>query len=326
MSTSHFITANLNYLDTNYFSAKNDHLKVQYKPGEYYGYEPSNENDILISELTGANATRTVKIREARSLSYCEQPRLDEHGFELIFDGLGSKACDLYNASDLSIEHSESYVSGIEKLIMNVIEERLKLRVKLVSVFDLAKRKSGSSNSNETPLSFIHSDYTVNSGVERLQQQISSNWDTLAPVSFMPLVNRLDNEVLKQYTEGKGRFLIVNLWRNADPSKFPICKDPLAVCDPKSVPKESLVDYEIRSTNGLSLFEYHVSGGQSDEDCKNHKWYYYSYMKVDECLMWISFDKSGVFPSVPHTSFSLSTTESRERKSIEARAFVFLEE
>ena len=326
MSIYRHITADLNYLDTEFFTTKNRDSKVQYKPGEYYGYEPSEENDKLISELTGANAARNVIIRDVRCLSLYEQPRMDEHGFELISDDLGSIACNLYNAFDLTIEHSQPYVNEIEKMVTSIVEKRLTLKVKLVSVFDLAKRKSKSSDSNEIPLSFIHSDYTRSSGVERLQQQVISNKDSLAPVSFKPLRNRFENEEeLENYTNGKCRFLIVNLWRNADPNKFPISQDPLAVCDPRSIPNESLVNYEIRCSDGLSLYEYHVSGGKSDNDCKHHKWYYYSGMTVDECLIWISYDKDGTFSSVPHTAFSLPQNESRERKSIEARAFVFLE-
>ena len=57
------------------------------------------------------------------------------------------------------------------------MEKRLDLRIKCVSVFDLAKRKSRSPNKNEIPLSFIHSDYTRSSGIERLRQQVVSNKD-----------------------------------------------------------------------------------------------------------------------------------------------------
>ena len=109
----------------------------------------------------------------------------------------------------MSLEYSERYVNEIEKLVKSTLEERLKLRINVVSVFDLAKRRSRSSNANETPLSFIHSDYTRSSGVERLQQQINANKDTLAPVSFKSLENRFnDKKELIEYTHGKGRFLI----------------------------------------------------------------------------------------------------------------------
>ena len=326
MTDIHQITAYLNYIDTEYITSQKDDKETPCKPGEYYEYQPFGEEDKLICECTGASATRKVVIHDGRFLTSDALPKINGHGFELISDNLGPIVSKLYDAPNLSIEYSELYVNGIEKLVKDVIEKRLNLRVKFASVFDLAKRKSRSSNNNEIPLSFIHSDYTRSSGIERLQQQVTSIKDALAPVSFKPLKNRFRNgEELEKYSHGKGRFLIVNVWRNADPSCLPIVQDPLAVCDPRSVPNESLVNYEIRCSNDLSLFEYHISGGKSDDDCKNHKWYYYSNMSVNECLMWISYDKDGKFLSVPHTAFSLPTEASRERKSIEARLFVFLE-
>ena len=48
MSIYRHITADLNYLDTEFFTTKNRDSKVQYKPGEYYGYEPSEENDTKV--------------------------------------------------------------------------------------------------------------------------------------------------------------------------------------------------------------------------------------------------------------------------------------
>ena len=313
----------LNYLDTDVFTEA-DKGEVQLKPGEYFGYEPSGEADRLLSEWTGAKAVRNVMIRDVRFLPPFDTPQLKTSGFELVTDNLGALGCTLYNAPDLSLENSGRYVDELESMIKNQIETRLEFKVKIVSVFDLAKRRSGSSNNEELPLSFIHSDYTSKSGVERLKQQAFSSADTLAPVVFKPLQNRFQNsEKLIQYIKRNSRFLIINVWRNADHSERPIAQDPIAVCDPSTVPKESFVNYEIRCPGGLSLYEYHISGGNND--CKSHKWYFYSRMTVDESLMWISHDSNGEYSSVPHTAFTIPNNVAGERKSIEARAFVFLE-
>ena len=146
-------------------------------------------------------------------------------------------------------------------------------------------------------------------------------------MAFEPLQNRFQNEEeLKEYTNKKRRFLIVNLWRNANPNGLDISRDPIAVCNPHTIAKESYVSYEIRCAGGLSLYEYHISGGKGDADCMSHEWYFYSNMTVDENLMWISHDSEGDFLSVPHTAFTLPNSGPNERKSIEARAFVFLDE
>ena len=326
MNETNEFLVDLNYIDTSVFTTAEPN-SVLLKPGEYFGYEPSGENDRLLSELTGAKARRKVTIRDARSLKLLDVPRLNKCGFELFTDNLGGLASNLYKASDLNLENSGKYVDQIEDLIKSSIETNLKINAKVVAVFDLAKRSSGTSKDQAKPLSFIHSDYTNTSGVQRLEQQAFSNKDTLAPVSFIPLQSRFQNlDELKKYTSRKSRFLIVNVWRNADPSGSPILQHPLAVCDPRTVLKESLVSYEIRCPRGLSLYEYHISGGKGDEDCKNHEWYFYSRMSINECLMWISHDSYGIFQSVPHTSFTLPNNMKSERKSIEARAFVFLDE
>ena len=315
----------LNYLDMDVFT-KTDAGEIELKPGEYFDYEPSGESDKLLSEWTGAKAERNVIIRDARFLSELATPYLKTSGFELVTDNLGTLGCTLYNASDLSLKNSGRYVDELESMIKNRIEIRLNLKVKIVSVFDLAKRRSGTSNNKELPLSFIHSDYTSKSGVERLEQQAFSSKDTLAPVEFKPLLNQFQhtNELI-QYIKRSSRFLIINVWRNADHIDRPIAQDPIAVCDPRTVPKESFVNYEIRCPDGLSLYEYHISGGKADNDCKRHKWYFYSRMTVDESLMWISYDSKEEYSSVPHTAFTIPNQIAGERKSIEARAFVFLE-
>ena len=69
MASPQHIVAHLNYLDTEVFTARRDKSIIQYKPGEYYECEPLEENDKLISELTGAKATRKVIIRDGRYIT-----------------------------------------------------------------------------------------------------------------------------------------------------------------------------------------------------------------------------------------------------------------
>lgn len=329
------LVVHLNYLDTEAFTAK-DSRGLPIKPGEYYGYIPSGKESscgTLMSESNGAKATRKVVIQDVRALKHPDIPRLDTTGFELFMDNLGSLAGSVYDTST----NSEAYVMEMEKFLKVSVETRLRVKVKMVAIFDLQKRNIGSLNRLSTfdimgldqPLSYIHTDYNNMSGVERLRQlaTASQNADFLAPVNFQPLQSRFRKEGdLEDYMNRKCRFLIVNIWRNGDSSGLPISRDPLAVCDPRTVPKESLVEYEVRCPEGLSLYDYHISGGKGDIDCASHGWYFYSKMKLDECLMWISHDSFGEFSSVPHTAFALPNQGLVGiRKSIETRAFVFLD-
>ena len=68
-----FTTAVLNYIDVNLFET----LKregASCKPGEFYGFEPDEDTDKLLSECNGAPAPRKVIIQDARLMNDSEKP------------------------------------------------------------------------------------------------------------------------------------------------------------------------------------------------------------------------------------------------------------
>merc|ERR1712002_1102972 len=202
-------------------------------------------------------------------------------------------------------------------------------KVKLASVYDIARRISEGYTTHgnlETPFYYVHCDYTPSSGDKRLQQRASSNLDLNAPVSFKPIQERFDDPgELDRYINGNGRFIIVDLWKNADPNGSTVQQSALAMCDPNSVPDDNYVTTEIRCSDGSSYWDFRVSGGEDDTDCADHKWYYYSNMTVDECWMFVNHDSGRQLKSVPHSAFQIPHGPNITRRSIETRAFVFLE-
>ena len=118
---SAFTTAVLNYIDVNLF----DLLKrngASCKPGEYYGFEPDEYTDKLLSECNGAPAPRNVVIHDARLMNDSERQILTTYHFELIPDHLGVLACSLYSSPDLSLENSKRYVDSIEMLVKDYVQ------------------------------------------------------------------------------------------------------------------------------------------------------------------------------------------------------------
>ena len=57
---------------------------------------------------------------------------------------------------------------------------------------------------------------------------------------------------------------------------------------------------------------------------QEHRWHYFPGMRRDECLLFVSGDTAGGWPSVPHTAFAHPTTTADDpsRRSVEARVFV----
>ncbi|KAK4505935.1 hypothetical protein PRZ48_003900 [Zasmidium cellare] len=128
------------------------------------------------------------------------------------------------------------------------------------------------------------------------------------------------------------RWAIVNVWR---PLK-PIHRDPLAVCDWRSISEsEDLIGVDIKLPppgKHSSLGKAHgvVPAQHMWErwDFKynpNHKWYYASNMTPDECLLLKIFDskKDGRARCCPHTAFVGERDEGPARESVELRTLVF---
>ena len=122
------------------------------------------------------------------------------------------------------------------------------------------------------------------------------------------------------------RVASINVWRSIDTAQ-PIRRDPLALCEAASVCADDKVPFAITCPD-VALVEAHVLA----RACETHRWLHWPAMEADECLLFVSGDTAGAWPSVPHTSFSFTepraadddagSTPPPPRRSIEARVFV----
>ena len=125
------------------------------------------------------------------------------------------------------------------------------------------------------------------------------------------------------------RYAIINVWR---PIK-PIYKDPLAVCDARSVPDSDLVPITMNLPPKGSMTYAEISAGQSFEVYyakanPEPRWYFVSAMGPDEVLLIKCFDskRGGLARRVPHSAFmDPRTVGESTRESIEVRCLVFWE-
>ena len=141
------------------------------------------------------------------------------------------------------------------------------------------------------PAGLVHVDYTERSGVRRFGM------------------------VLEGRTP-RGRFAIVNVWRSIRVA--PVLDTPLALCDARSVSRDSLVASELRypeRTGEISLVRHQPE----------HRWSYVSEMRRDEALLFKQYDSDlGVARFVPHAAFDhpAMPSDAPPRQSIEARVLV----
>ena len=147
------------------------------------------------------------------------------------------------------------------------------------------------------PASLVHNDYTANSGLVCLRENLGADAEKLA----------------------KGRFQIVNVWR---PLVDPVEDYPLALCDSRSLDPLDLIDSERRAPNHTGEIQLAVHNPQQ-------RWFYYSGMRPPEVLLFKTFDSNntGMHPCSIHSAIRLPQVpvDAKPRESVETRAFVFYE-
>jgi hypothetical protein len=142
-----------------------------------------------------------------------------------------------------------------------------------------------------------------------------------------------DNLPLDLATDlSKTHWGIMNVWR---PIHSPVLKDPLAMCDARSVPESDLaVMRALLPSKGSSTYESVSAGGGFEtwtvKANPDHRWYFASGLAPEEVLLIKIFDskKDGRARRVPHSAFVNPSTEHGEyppRESIEVRCLVFWE-
>lgn len=163
-----------------------------------------------------------------------------------------------------------------------------------------------------TPARYIHIDQSTEGALEVLT-------DNMPPSEVETLV--------------KTRWSIINVWR---PINGPVIKDPLAVCDSRTIRDEELIPVTANLPAKDTGMKYStITAGRRFELFyakynPEHKWYYASGMTPEEVLLIKCFDsiKDGkTARRVPHSAFVDPATKDLDfvRESVEVRCLVFYE-
>lgn len=141
----------------------------------------------------------------------------------------------------------------------------------------------------------VHNDYTERSAPQRVRD-------------FLP-----EDEAEAAL---KRRFAIIQTWRSIAPR---VERDPLALCDGRTIPEEGFIPYERRYRYRTGE-TYHIAYNPA------HRWFWFPQMTRDEALVFKVFDTdaSAGVRFTAHTAFDDPNTPPNAaiRESIEMRALV----
>ncbi|MBK17723.1 MAG: methyltransferase [Rhodospirillaceae bacterium] len=238
------------------------------------------------SQHIGEYEDKTVIVRDARPLA--AELSVDREGFALV--PLETQVTDFYDNDQIENIYNPELVALLKK----------ELGAKDVFVFDHTVRagdeKVRSAKKVREPVLRAHNDYTVKSGPVRVK-------DWFGEEKAAPLLER--------------RFSIVNVWRSIVGA---IERNPLAICDARSVPLDDMVATERRAAERVGE-TYRLTYNAS------HQWYYFPLMQRNEAMLIKSYESEsdGRARFTPHTAIEVPNTpeNAAPRQSIESRLFAF---
>jgi hypothetical protein len=216
-----------------------------------------------------------------------EQFSLDRQGFQLLKHA--SKTVDYFDDSQIA----NVYNNEIEKLVME------STGAARVEVFDNTRRASSEATRKQKQVreqaATIHNDYTDYSAPKRLREILPAEADSLL----------------------QRRYAIVNVWQSIAGM---VENYPLTLCDVESMDVADLVAVKRQAKDRIGEIQFATFN-------PNHRWVYFPKMKMDEVLMFKTFDsaKDGRARFTIHSSFEDPTApkDAPVRESIETRCFVF---
>lgn len=249
--------------------------------GKVYTQRDGSGSD---DEWVGVTAdTRQIEVQNARTYSGTQRHTLDANGFELLGRPLADQDVDFLKNDSVVL----SYYPQVEDVIRQACGARLVAaydhNVRSV-VGNRSKRQIEGGQHVQPPLHMVHGDYTMTSAPQRLRDLAKP------PTRNDTFRSKLDEgETLLDPTEveqaiTKGRFAIVNLWRNIAPE--PVLTHPLALCDAARVSPDDLVVFEIHYADRIGENYY-------AKHSENHQWFFYPEMTRDEALLIKQWDSDG---------------------------------
>lgn len=252
------------------------------------GGRPISESVVLngpVRQISGRTEEKDVTIENGWRIR--DKLTLEEDGFMLA-----SHETRMRDFLDLE-EVRRVYYDEIERLVKRESGARR------VVIFDHTIRsgdpaRQGSFKLRE-PVKVTHNDYTERSGPQRVRDLLPDEAEELL----------------------KSRVAIIQVWQ---PIGRPIERDPLAICDARSIGPNDLITAERRHPNRVGEI-YHLAYNPAQ------RWYYFPELPPDQAIVFKCYDSmtDGRSRFTAHTSFDDPTTrpDAPPRESIEMRTLAF---
>lgn len=275
---------------------------IGYTRGLADGSEPSMDD--LAADKPGSTDVRRVKVHDIRGMA--KSPTLDVNGFQAFMMNKipGEDLIDWNNEKDPNIR--SVYYQGLGEWFAGVIGATK------VICFDHTVRQEHYA---------AQESYRVRTRGPARRPHIDITHE-YAPEMFQDVFSRmgpLGEEVLANTKHWKE----INLWR---PIRT-VRRDPFALVDTKSVPREHLVSTHFDRGDGATVSsDWLLSGLKSDQPDadNNHKWCYLHEQQPNEVLAFKNYDSDPQAESngTPHGAVHVPGTENETfRHSIECRTF-----
>ena len=227
---------------------------------------------------------REMMVHDARLLNPGERCTVAANGFEMITRPFAEPELDFF--------HHKQVVQTYYRDCAQIVQETT--GASHVFAFDhnirsaagkQNKRQIAGGQQVQGPAHLVHGDYTLTSAPQRLR-------DLANPPSANDTLNSilgegqtlLEPEMVERALDDRGRFAIINVWRNI--AQEPVARHPLALCDAQSVFPQDLVVFEIH-------YQDRVGENYFAKHSPHHQWYYYPALTHDEVLLIKQWDSAG---------------------------------
>jgi hypothetical protein len=273
------------------YSAVNEYIEAHYGKADYF--EPTSPNSEPIY-----NAREGVLWKGELVV-----PSLDLNGFELCSMSGAPFPLQKDWAQNSSAEEilEQDYLSSLRGLLKDTLGPKLEKVVfwhPMIRGTDIADRSARTA----PPAALVHIDTDV--GAYELEDLVN-----LIQKNSIGGDNDDDVKLIREAIQSGKRFVIVNAWRNIDPSK-PVQRSPLALCLPDYQPSHDCFPYKQPET---------------------YVWYIFPEMTTSEVLLFKQYDrKADCVSDLWHCA--LSDIEQRiganvpHRQSLDLRALCILDE
>ncbi|KAK0106854.1 hypothetical protein ONS95_003576 [Cadophora gregata] len=310
-------------------------------PSTHFYHLPS------LSEFNDIRSLPLIDIRPSLSLGPKTPYKLSTHGFTAVYSPsiLSSPPCSHQDWSNEELLKS-TYIPETEALLQRVtgakavLTDSLVMRRTLHSEVDgLAREESEKemmmflkmvgtkAGSEGSPAPKVHLDYSPSGARTHLRKYHPKTKEfakEILEAEDRLLAEGIKPEEIKDRYQGS-RWAMFSVWR---PLKR-VLRDPLALSDGKTFPREDYVEFEVRVPSGVRGEEEekgHPENVYLAYGSDSHEWFWIEKQEPDEVLVIQLFDSDaekegrGGAGGVMHSSVSIEGTENEEaRESVEVR-------